>query len=234
MARHNLIQKYFHGCGDCRNCCNGKMFSMGRVTFSDIKNIVKLFPTVFDLDKKEFLYFYSLSPSVECHYFRDENCSIYNILDRPDTCKNFPFGIYNQVIHADYKACPQLNDKVNDFPILNVDGTINPKVMNDFFSEFQYISNLNNSNVILDDFVEIVFNSNSLKSIPIFKTHDGESIDITEIDANKHLRILDIEKINKIIRKMDNMTYESFIHCHLLSLQNLPLFGKRLVELCTH
>ena len=83
---------------------------------------------------------------------------------------------------------------------------------------------------MLDDFVEIVFNSKSLKSFPVFKTTNGETIDIKEIDVNKNMMIIDIEKINKFIRKMDNILYDSFIHCHLLSLENLPQFGKRLLQ----
>lgn len=230
MAKHNLIQKYFHGCKDCRNCCNGKMFSMGNVTFSDFKNIIRFFPTTFDIKTNKFLFFYSLVPMVGCHYFRDNVCSIYNLADRPDTCKNFPFGMYDQTINADYKSCPNLNDEENDFPILLENGTINPRVMNDFFTEFQYVSNLKQSDKILEGFVDIVFESQSLKPFPIFKTPSGESIDIKEIESNKDLMILDVEKINKIIRKMNHIVYDSFIHGHLLSLENLPQFGKRLLE----
>lgn len=230
MVKHNLKQKYFHGCGDCRACCDGKMFSMGQVTFSDFKNIVRLFPTAFDISSKRFLFFYSLVPMVGCHYFRDGNCSLYNIVDRPDTCLNFPFGIHNNTIEADYQSCPNLNDEENDFPILKDDGNINPRVMNDFFTEYQYVTNLNGSNSVLDDFVKIVFDSESLKPFPVFKTRDGETIDIKEIEANKNMMILDVEKINKIVKKMDISMYESFIHGHLLSLENLPQFGKRLLE----
>lgn len=230
MVKHNLKQKYFHGCGECRNCCNGKMFSMGVVTFSDFKKIVRLFPTTFDNENKKFLFFYSLAPMVGCHYFRDNNCSIYHTLDRPDTCVNFPFGLEDQTIFADYHSCPNLNDKPNEFPILMPNDTINPKVMNEFFTEFQYVSNLKNNNAILNDFVDLVFTNNTLKPFPKFKTLDGETIDIKEIDANKNMMILDIEKINRIVKKMDNLIFQNFIHGHLLSLENLPQFGKRILQ----
>lgn len=231
MVKHNLVQKYFHGCGTCRDCCNGKMFSLGHVTFADFKKIVRLFPTAFDMNTKQFLFFYSLVPLIGCHYYRDGNCSIYDVVDRPDTCLNFPFGIdKNHTLHSDYKACPQLNDTPNDFPSLLEDGTINPRVMNEFFTEFQYVSNLNESNKVLDDFISLVFESGSLKPFPIFKTTDGEAIDIKEIEANQSMMILDIEKITRVVKKMDIMIYDSFIQGHILSLENLPQFGKRLLQ----
>lgn len=62
MVKHNLIQKYFHGCGNCRDCCNGNLFSIGLLTISDFKIVIKLFPTAFDPEKKQFLFFYSLAP----------------------------------------------------------------------------------------------------------------------------------------------------------------------------
>lgn len=167
---------------------------------------------------------------IGCHYFRNNNCSIYNILDRPDTCKNFPFGIYDQTINANYDLCPNLNNKKSDFPILNNDESINPRVMNEFFTEHQYVSNLRNENKILEDFVDLVFNSGSLIPFPKFKTTGGDIIDIKDIDANKNLMIMDVEKINKIIRKMDNPWYDSFVYGHFLSMENLPQFGKRLLE----
>lgn len=230
MIKHNLIQKYFHGCGDCRDCCNGKLFSLGYVTFSDFKTIIRLFPTAFDYKNNLFLYFYSLAPLTACYYYRDGECSIYNIQERPDTCKNFPFGIFDKTITANYKDCPNLNDKICNFPILNNNGFVNPEVMNKFFTEYQYVSNLRNDNKILEDFLDIVFNSNVLNVFPKFKTTNGDIIDITEIDANKNLMVLDIEKINKIIRKMNNPIFDTFVFGHQLSLDNLPLFGNRLLE----
>lgn len=203
---------------------------MGVVTFSDFKKIVRLFPTTFDNENKKFLFFYSLAPMVGCHYFRDNNCSIYHTLDRPDTCVNFPFGLDDQTIFADYHSCPNLNDNPNEFPILMPTDTINPKVMNEFFTEFQYVSNLKNNNAILNDFVDLVFTNNALKPFPKFKTLDGETIDIKEIDANKNMMILDIEKINRIVKKMDNLIFKNFIYGHLLSLENLPQFGKRILQ----
>lgn len=230
MVKHNLIQKYFHGCGDCRNCCNGKLFSVGHVNFSDFKKIIRSFPTAFNKSDKKFIFFYSLLPMVGCHYFRDGNCSIYDMIDRPDTCKNFPFGIYDKTIEADFISCPSLNDEKNDFPILKDKNVINPRVMNEFFTEYQYVSHLKENNKILEDFVKIVFDSNALKPFPTFKTVDGELIDIKEIDANKDMMILDVEKINKVLRKMDNLTFDNFIHGHLISLENLPQFGKGLLQ----
>ena len=230
MVKHDLIRKYFHGCGDCRACCDGKLFSMGTVTFSDFKKIVRLFPTVFDPTNKKFLFMYSLTPMVGCHYFRDNKCSIYNTVDRPDTCLNFPFGLDDKTVYADYKSCPNLNDTPNDFPIIIENGTINPRVMNEFFTEFQYVSHLKNNNLVLEEFVDMVFISEALKPFPSFKTTDGEVINIREIDANKNLMILDIEKITKIVSKMNNLLYNNFIHGHLISLENLPQFGKRLLQ----
>jgi|SaaInlStandDraft_4_1057021.scaffolds.fasta_scaffold51105_2 Fe-S-cluster containining protein len=230
MVKHNLIEKYFHGCGECRACCNGDMFSMGQVTFSDFKKIVRMFPTAFDMKKKQFLFFYSLAPLVGCHYFRDNNCSIYDVVDRPDTCINFPFGIdSDHTILMDYNSCPNLNDDKNDFPVIK-DGLINPRVMNDFFTEFQYVSNLQNGDNILQDFVKLIFDADIFKPFPTFKTTEGESIDIKEIDANMDLAIIDIKKVSKIIKKMDNSSYESFVYGHFMSLENLPQFGKRLLQ----
>lgn len=230
MVKHSLIKKYFHGCGECRDCCNGKLFSIGYVTFSDFKNIIRLFPTAFDFENKRFIFFYSLVPLVGCHYFRDNECSVYNIIDRPDACVNFPFGIINTVINANFKSCENLNDIEGDFPILEENGQINPRVMNDFFTEFQYISNLKNVNEVLLDFVDLVFDSNALKPFPKFKTTDGQMLDIKELEHNKQIMILDVDKILKIVRKMDNPVFDSFIHGHLLSLEHLPRFGKRLLE----
>jgi hypothetical protein len=102
--------------------------------------------------------------------------------------------------------------------------------MNEFFTEFQYVTNLKNNNAILEDFVDLVFLENALKPFPAFKTIDGEIIDIKEIDANKHLMILDIEKISKVVKKLDNLIFNNFIHGHLISLENLPQFGKRLLQ----
>jgi len=229
MVKHNLLKKYFHGCGTCRDCCSGR-FSIGDIFFSDFKNIIKLFPTAFDVENKRFVFFYSLAPLVGCHYFRNNECTIYDLIERPNTCMNYPFGIYKQVIQADFKKCKNLNDEENDFPIILDDGQINHRVMNEFFTEFQYISNLKNADNVLADFVEIVFESKTLLPFPKFKTSDGQILDIKEIESNKQMMILDMEKINKIIRKMNNQLYESFVHGHMLSLENLPRFGKRLLE----
>ena len=230
MVKHSLIKKYFHGCAECRDCCNGKLFSIGYVTFSDFKNIVRLFPTAFDFESKRLIFFYSLAPLVGCHYFRDNVCTLYNITARPDACLNFPFGITNNVIHANFKDCKNLNDSECDFPILQDNGKINPRVMNDFFTEFQYISNLKNANEVLLDFVDLVFDRSALQPFPKFKTTDGQVLDIKEIEYNKNMMVLDIEKINKAVKKKNNQLFNSFIHGHLLSLENLPQFGKRLLE----
>lgn len=229
MVQHSLIKKYFHGCKTCRDCCSG-MFSIGLVTISDFKNIVKLFPTAFDFENKRLIYFYSLTPFIGCHYFRNNECSIYDVMDRPDTCLNYPFGINRNVISADFKGCRNLNDVESDFPIIFDNGQINPRLMNEFFTEFQYVSNLKNANNVLLEFVELVFESNTLLPFPKFKTTDGQLLNIREIESNKHMMILDIEKINKIIRKMNNPIYDSFVQGHLLSLENLSIFGKRLLE----
>lgn len=230
MVAHHLVQKYFHSCGDCRKCCDGSMFSMGIVTYSDFKKIIKIFPTAFDIKSKRFLFFYSLAPTIGCHYFRDGNCSIYDLIDRPDTCKNFPFGMHEKTIVAEYVQCPNLNDNINEYPILLPDKSINPKIMNDFFSEHQYVTSLNGEENIMRDFVELVFDSESLMSFPIFKTISGEQIDIKEIDANNGLMMLDTVKMMKCVRKLNNSIYESIIHGHALSLENLPHFGERLLK----
>ena len=226
MVKHNLTQSYFHGCGDCRDCCDGKLFSIGQVTFSDFHKIVRLFPTAFDIENKTFIFFYSLVPTVGCNYYRDGNCSIYNILDRPDTCLNYPFGIdENKVIHADYESCKHLNLTPNNFPVI-IDGKINPRVMNEFFTEYQYTQNNNT----LNRFIELVFRSNSLKPFPKFKTLNGEIIDIKELESNKSMRVIDIKKLAKVIKKEQKEEYNQFLYGHLMSLENLPQFGKRLLE----
>lgn len=230
MIKHNLKHKYFHGCGDCRDCCNGKLFSMGKVTFSDFKKIIKLFPTVFDIEQKQFLFLYSLAPLLGCHYFRNNNCSVYETMDRPNTCLNFPFGLdRDQKIYANYYECKQLNDDENDFPVL-IDKEINPKIMNNFFTEHQYVSTIQNKDIQLDNFIELVFKSNVLIPIPKFKTVDDEFIDINELDANRNLRIIDTERLLKITKKMNIPVFDIFIQGHELSLENLPRFGKRLLE----
>ena len=231
MVKHNLGLRYFHGCQDCRDCCNGKLFSIGEVKFADFKKIIRLFPTAFDLKTRKMIFFYSLVPLVGCHYFRDNNCTLYNIVDRPDTCMNFPFGIDdNHTIQYDAEHCPNLNREESDFPTLDENGKINPRIMNVFFTEYQYVSNINNRNSILNEFINLVFDSESLIPFPKFKTLDGDIIDIKEIDSNKDMMVLDIDKIRKIIDRQKQYSFMTFIEGHLLSLENLPQFGKRLLE----
>ena len=62
MVKHNVQERFFHGCGDCRDCCNGKLFSMGEVTFSDFKTIAKIFPTAINIKTGKLVFFYSLVP----------------------------------------------------------------------------------------------------------------------------------------------------------------------------
>lgn len=231
MVKHNLGLRYFHGCQDCRDCCNGKMFSIGEVRFEDFKKIVRFFPTAFDLDTRKMIFFYSLVPLVGCHYFRDNNCSLYNIADRPDTCINFPFGIDNtHTIQYAPDKCPNLNKQENDFPTIDDAGKINPRVMNEFFTEYQYVSAISNKNVLMEEFVKLVFDSDSLSPFPKFKTTSGEIIDIKEIETNKNMMVLDLEKINKIITRNQQHMFHQFVDGHVLSMENLPQFGKRLLE----
>jgi Fe-S-cluster containining protein len=231
MVKHNLGQRYFHGCQDCRDCCNGKLFSIGQVTFADFKKIIRLFPTAFDMESRKMIFFYSLVPLVGCHYFRNNECTLYEIADRPDTCMNFPFGIdHTHTIQYDPERCPNLNREPNDFPTLDEHGSINPRVMNEFFTEHQYVSAISNKDVILKEFVDLVFDSESLIPFPKFKTANDEIIDIKEIESNKNMMIVDVEKINKIIERNKQFAFHQFVEGHLLSLENLPQFGKRLLE----
>jgi len=231
MVKHNLGLRYFHGCQDCRDCCNGKLFSIGEVRYEDFGKIVRLFPTAFDFQRKKLIFFYSLVPLVGCHYFRNNECSLYDISDRPDTCLNFPFGIDDtHTIQYDPEKCPNLNKEENDFPTIDSENNINPRVMNEFFTEYQYVSNVNNKNSLLREFVELVFDSEALLPFPKFKTIEGQVIDIKEIDSNKSMMILDKEKIMKILDRQNQHFFNQFVEGHFLSLENLPQFGKRLLQ----
>lgn len=231
MVKHNLGLRYFHGCESCRDCCNGKLFSIGEVRFADFQKIVRLFPTAFDRKTKSMIFFYSLVPLVGCHYFRDNVCTLYDIADRPDTCLNFPFGIdETHTIQYDPEKCPNLNREKNDFPTLDEHGHINPQVMNEFFTEHQYVSEINNQNEVFKEFVNLAFDSEALIPFPKFKTADDQIIDIKEIDSNKDMLILDIDKMKKIVERQQHHYFDTFIEGHKLSLENLPQFGKRLLQ----
>lgn len=229
MINHNIDNRYFHGCGDCRDCCNGKLFSMGLVTQSDYNTIVKLFPTVIDVVEKKMKFFYSLVPMIGCHYLRDNKCTVYDIMDRPNTCLNYPFGFdTNATVQQDTVNCQNLNQEKNNYPTL-IDGYINPQVMNDFFTETQYISTVNNDH-LLDDFVKLLLDSDSLINIPKIKTSDEQLIDINEIESNQRMKIINVDKIKTILRRQKNNSFDLFIEGHILSLENLPQFGKRLLD----
>jgi len=230
MVKHNLELKYFHGCNNCRDCCNGKLFSMGDVTYSDFTNIIKLFPTAFNIKTKKMVFFYSLFPFLGCHYFRDGNCTIYETIDRPNTCINYPFGIdSNHTIQYDPIHCPELNDNISKTPTI-INNEINPDIMNNFFTEKQYLSNINNHDKILDDFTKMVFETESLLDFPTFKTLDGDIININELEANRDMKILDTDNFLKILKRQKLEMYSRFVYGHLFSLDNLPQFGTRLLE----
>ena len=230
MVKHNLKESYFHGCGDCRDCCNGKLFSMGEVNISDFKTIIKIFPTAINIKTRKFVFFYSLIPYIGCHYLRDNQCTLYNIMDRPNTCLNYPFGIdRTHTIQADQEHCPNLNNDENDFPVL-INNEINPKVMNDFFTEKQYINNLDNQDKIIDEFIKLAIDSNSLLDFPKFKTTNGEIVDINEIETNRDMKIINVENIRKVLDRQNSKVFDILIDGHILSLENLPQFGKRLLE----
>lgn len=229
MIKHNIDNRFFHGCGDCRDCCNGKLFSMGEVTQNDFNSIVKLFPTVINIKTNKMMFFYSLVPLVGCHYLRDNKCSVYDTITRPNTCLNYPFGFdKNAVVQQDTVNCQNLNQEESDYPTL-IDGYINPQVMNDFFTETQYISTLNKDH-LLDDFITLLLQSDSLLNIPKFKTTDGQLIDINEIETNRDMKIINVDKIKSILERQKNNSYNHFIEGHLISIENFPQFGKRLLE----
>ena len=229
MIKHNIDNRFFHGCGDCRDCCNGKLFSMGEVTQNDFNRIIKLFPTAINIKTKKMMFFYSLVPMVGCHYLRDNKCSVYDTMDRPNTCLNYPFGFdKHATVQQDTVNCQNLNTDKSNYPTL-VDGFINPQVMNDFFTESQYKSIINKDH-LLEDFIALLFQSDSLISIPKFKTSDGQLIDINEIETNQDLKIINIDKIKTILERQKNNSYNNFIEGHILSLGNFAQFGKRLLE----
>jgi len=225
MVRHNLNTQFFHGCNDCRDCCNGKLFSMGEINYSDFKTIVKLFPTAINISDYKMVFFYSLVPLIGCHYLRDNQCSIYGIIDRPNTCLNYPFGIDNKHTIQSDNNCPNLNTIKNDYPV-TIGNEINPKVMNDFFSEKQYIDNINNLDTQITNFVKVIIDNGYYKDLPQFKTSDDQIVDLNSIEFNKDLKIIDLAKIPKLILS----EYNQFIQLHILSLENLPRFGQRLLE----
>ena len=50
------------------------------------------------------------------------------------------------------------------------------------------------------------------------------------MESNKSMRVIDIKKLAKVIKKEQKDEYNQFIYGHLMSLENLPQFGKRLLE----
>lgn len=229
--KQNVKERFFHGCNDCRDCCNGKLFSLGKVTVSDFASISKLFPTVINIKTREMLFFYSLVPGIGCHYLRDNNCSVYNIVDRPNTCLNFPFGIEeDSTIISDSEHCDSLNRDESDFPTL-IDGMINTRVMNEFFTEKQYMDTLAKKDERLKLFVDLLIDSDSLLNFPKIKTTKGEVIDINEIESNRDMKVINIEKIKAILSRQNNTIYDDLIFLHTLSLENLPQFGSRVLEI---
>lgn len=229
--------RYFHGCGECRECCNGKFFSNSMVKYSDIRRVANLFPMVFDTSCNELKFLYTLVPTTPCFYLRDNNCSIYNLFPRPDACIIYPFGVTEEgVISCNSEgrtACKNITYEKSDFPLV-IDNQPNPKIFEEFFSE--QILSMNVENNPLSKFIKLVFENEAFKPMYAFKVADRDMVmDPNLVESNKRYRVLDRDKIQSIVDSIEDKKlrneYNDFIALILSSLDHLELFGKRTMDL---
>jgi hypothetical protein len=102
--------------------------------------------------------------------------------------------------------------------------------MNNFFTEKQYLSTINNHEKILDEFVDLVFSTESLIDFPKIKTTNNKVVNINEFPENRKFKILNVTDINKILKRMNLTLFDEFVTGHKFSLDHLTKFADRVLE----
>ncbi|MBF0380810.1 MAG: SapC family protein [Magnetococcales bacterium] len=129
----------FSQCGECNNCCDGSLFTVGFVPLIDFVDTAKYFPIIFQKIYGEFWpgMIYTLLPGLACPYLdrQKKRCTIYDT-HRPVACHHFPFRFiakkrveeepfagFPYTLEMD-ERCPALEVNSPGTQLLNEDGSL--------------------------------------------------------------------------------------------------------------